>query len=383
MGVIGLGLALQADAASDQYVYITGSTAARAVTYTALTAPGEVFSSAPVAVLQGSSTASSCTYMAFTGHLQGEAGSLVTTIKCYWSGSEAGIADLNTPTTTESFLDDTAVTSSSSPGPFVPHTVDLCMADNAVTYSQNPKAAITGAKVCVVPFVWVAEKGSSTNLTGVNEIALRNALKGGCKVIQFPPFANDLTFVYVSGRDVLSGTRCNTFGISGFGINSSPKQLQINSAGSMITQGDGNILEDVGYSSGGSLATQIGYDVSKGTGNQVDGTGNPFSVITYLGIPDAATAIFNGGTLLTYDGVPYSIANVVNGTYPFWGYEYVCKKNSGESTAGNEVYTLLSTGISNHADDLVSTKTGNQQVVVKLTDMQATRTGPTTDPVHK
>jgi len=376
-GVFGLG-SIGLATAADQYVYMSGSTAARAVVYTALTTVGEVFSAAPVVVTQNGSSASGSTSMNFTGHLQGEAGAKVTTIKCYWSGSEAGIKDV-AKGVTEQFLDDTAASSTSNPGPFVGHTVDLAMGDNAQNYSQTPSPTLASTRLAVLPFQWVAEKGSSTNLTGVNEIALRNALNGGCQVIQFAGCPNDLSFVYVSGRDVNSGTRANTLGISGFGINSSPSQLQIDSTGNMITQADGNILEDVGYSGGGSLATQMGYSLAGHT-DQVNG-GNAFSVIGYLGVSDAATAIFNGGALLTYDGVAYSIQNIINCCYPFWGYEYIYEA-ANESAYATEVYNLLAAGVQKHADDLISTKTGNQQILIKLTDMKCTRTGPTTDPVY-
>ena len=77
--------------------------------------------------------------------------------------------------------------------------------------------------------------------------------------------------MYVSGRDSFSGTRVNALGICGYGIFSNPSQLKVDSTGAMIDV-DGTqtyVGYDTGslygYSSGGSVATQMGYDLSQAT----------------------------------------------------------------------------------------------------------------------
>jgi hypothetical protein len=356
-----------------QYVYMTGSTAARAAFYTAIIDGATVFDAAPTIITQGSSNPSGATYMNFVGTL----GGVATILKCHWSGSEGGIADL-AGSGTEQFLDDSAVNSlsSSSPGPFVSSTIDLAAADNNVVYSRNPGAAVTGKEVCIIAFKWEKEKGSAAGLTGVTDQGLREALAGGAKLAQFTGNPADTSWVYVSGRDHNSGTRVNSFGDTGYGIFTAPFQLEVNANGSMIVQTDGNVLGDYGYSGGGSVATQLGYDLSQSSAVDIANstTAQPYSVVAYLGIADATTAEANGAAPLTYNGVAYSVAAVQQGQYNFWGNEYIYHKNTVSSQA-TTVYNKLSasTGVSGHADGVLT---------ISLSSMQAVRNGPTSDPSH-
>jgi hypothetical protein len=367
-----MGIASLATAASTQYVYMSGSTAARNAFYVAITDGSTVFDSAPTVVAQGSSDPAKATYQLFHGTI----GGADTILKTHWSGSEGGIADI-AGSGTEAFLDDSAGSSSSSPGPFVNSTVDLAAADNNVLYSRNPNAAITGTEVCIIPFVWVKEKGSASGLTNVTDQTIRQALKGYAVLSQFTGNPADTTFVYVSGRDNQSGTRVNQFGECGFGIFSSPFMIQISGSGAMLDQtGFGTYLGDYGYSSGGTLATQMGYDLSQGTSVDVaNGTGvEKFSVVAYLGISDANTAVANGATTLTCNGVAYSVAAIEQGQFNCWGNEYAYRRNNTTSQASAVFNKLVApTGVSGHADGTLT---------IKLSAMHATRNGPTSDPVH-
>ena len=370
-GAIGLGFASLASAAT-QYVYMTGSTAARNAFYLTIIDGTTVFDATPTVIAQGNSDPSKATYHLFHGKI----GGADTILKAHWSGSEAGISDI-AGSGTQTFLDDTAVTATASPGPFVNSVVDLAAADTDKAYSRNPTAAITGTKVCIIPFIYVKEKGSAAGLLNVTDQNVRQALKGYAVLAQFTGNSADTTFVYVSGRDNGSGTRVNQFGDPGFGIFSSPFTAQINANGSMIDQtGFGTYLGDYGYSSGGPLATQMGYDLAQATSVDVaNGTGvEKFSVIAYLGRSDANTAEANGATDLTCNGVAYSNAAIKEGQYNLWGNEYVYRRNTSTSQA-TTVYNKLvaATGVSGHADGTLT---------IKLTDMHCIRNGPTSDPVH-
>ncbi|MGO8677237.1 MAG: hypothetical protein ACLQVX_15370 [Limisphaerales bacterium] len=370
-GALSLCVASMASAA--QYAYMTGSTAARAAFYTAIMDGTTVFDATPTVITQGSTSPGGATYMNFVGTL----GGVSTILKCHWSGSEGGISDL-AGSGTEQFLDDTAVNalSSATPGPFVNSTVDLCAADNDKAYSRTPGAAITGAKVCVIAFKWEKEKGSAPSLTNVTDQGLRAALAGGAKLAQFSANPADTNWVYVSGRNNQSGTRVNAFGDTGYGIFTAPYQLEVAANGSMIVETDGNILEDVGYSGGGSVATQMGYDLSQATAvDTANGNGaQPYSVVAYLGISDATTAESLGATPLTYNGVAYSVAAVQQGDYAFWGNEYTYHKNTVSSQALTVYNKLVApAGVSGHADGVVT---------ISLNSMQAVRNGPTSDPSH-
>ena len=365
-GAMSLGLVGLAQATS--VVYMTGSTAGRGAIYDTVTDGTNVFDAAPTIVYQGATSARSAGYVNFSNTVNGVA----TVLKCHWSGSEGGIADI-AGSGTEAFLDDGAAsdTNSTAPGPFVSSSVQLAAADNDKAYSKNPTAAITGNKVAVIPFKWEKEKGSSANLVNVTDAAIRNALKGGnAKLALFTGNSADTTRVFVSGRDNNSGTRVNAYGDTGFGIFSTPKQITLNANGSLLSFGN------VGYSSGGDLAKQLGYDLTQATSVDTapggDGTSH-FSVIGYVGMSDASTAEGNGASALSYDGVPFSIAAILEGQYGFWGNYYVYGKNSGLSTEASSILSSLEANVSSHADDTT---------LIKLTSMHATRNGPTSDPTH-
>ena len=382
-GAMSLGIVSLAKADTTNYVYMTGSTAGRAAVYATMTDGGgtSVFDAAPTAITQGGTSAGGSTYMSFYGHLIGDAVGVTTAIKCHWSGSEGGISDLIGTPATELFLDDAAASdlTGASPNATVSSAVDLCAADNAKLYSKNPTAPVTQAFVAVIPFKWVKEKGSADALTAVTDQTIRAAINGNAKLSLFTGNVADTTRVFVSGRDSNSGTRVNAFGVSGFGIRTAPKMVQINADGSMKDQtGGGVYLGDFGYPGGGALATQMGYDLTQATSKDVaplgDGSSH-FSVIAYLGMSDANAAVTAGGTVVTnLNGVPFSISAIEQGQYNFWGNYHVMKKSAATAQA-TAVYNQLkaNTGIPAHADDTS---------LIKLSSMTATRSGPTGDPVR-
>jgi hypothetical protein len=373
-GALSLGFVSLADAT--QYVYLTGSTACRSIVYATLNSTA-VFDAAPQFTGYSSSTASKCTWMEFSGNIGGNA----TIVKCYWSGSEAGISDVVNGSS-EQFLNDPGVggvdngntgnSATPSGSQLVTHTVDLAMADNKQSFSQNPKPVLAnGTEVAVITFTFVKEKGSKAGLVNVTDAQFRQAITGGAKLALFTGNSADTSFVYISGRDNLSGTRVNFFGETGFGISSQPSQVEIDSGGNMLDpNGDSTYVTTSGYSSGGSVATQMGYDVSDTT-DQING-GTGISVIGYLGRSDANTAISNGGTELTYNGITQSAAAVIEGQYSIWGNEYVYQAN-GASSQAQTVYGKLVSGIPANCDG---------STAIKLSAMHATRGGPTTDPIH-
>jgi len=375
--VLGLSIASVSNAG---VVYLTGSTAARSTVFATLSASGIVFQSAPTITTYTGSSESGSTYMAFVGTLVG--GSGTTTIDCDWSGSEAGINDVATGAS-ETFLDPTQLNGqnngAASPTATVTHTVDLAMADNAQSYSRTATPAVGAqTEVGVITFKWVRDQGD-WNGTNVTDSMIQQALNAYAPRAVFTGNAGDTNdFVYVSGRNNQSGTRVNAFGDSGFGILSSPSQVEINSSGVMQElDAFGDYDGDFGFSSGGSLAATMGANTSSNNVSAIDqvNTGNAgFSVIAYLGTSDAATAITDGATVLTYDGVTFSPAAIIEGQYTFWGNEYIDHSTTADSEA-LQAYSNLSagTGISAHADGTI---------VIPLSSMHCSRPGPNSPPGH-
>jgi hypothetical protein len=321
--------------------------------------------------------------MAFSGTLLGGSGN--TIIQCHWTGSEGGIADLATPAN-NSFIDPTLLTGTGNhdnvgvPGSTVSHSVDLAMADNAQSFSRTKTPHLnTSKEVGVITFKWV-RNGSTliSTVTNISNSQIIQTLQGGAKQAVFTGNAADTGhYVYVSGRDNQSGTRVNAFGISGFGILTIPSQIELDSGGNMIDLAppSGDYIDDAGFSSGGTLAGTLGTDTSGKTDNAAGlGAITGFSVVAYLSVGDAGNAITAGAKELTYNGYAFSSAAVKEGTYDFWGNEYIFQSNTA-GTEAQSVYANLiaTTGIATFID---GTK------AIKLTDMHCTRSGPTSPPQH-
>jgi hypothetical protein len=376
--VLGLSVASYCGAGT---IYMTGSTAMRGTVFTTMTTAGVVFTGVPTTTLFGGG-GSSANYMAFSGTLVG--GSGTTLIQCHWSGSEAGVADVATPRTS-TFIDPSLLDGTdhgtNNPSVTASGTVDLAMADNSQSFSRTKTPVLGhGGQVGIITFKWVRNPGVWTG-ANVSDSQIRQALNGTAPLAVFTGNAADTgSFVYVSGRDNQSGTRVNSFGETGWGIFISPNQIEVDGTGNMVNlDGLGTYIGDFGFSSGGTLAGTLGTStVGKDDNAQpIPLPGAGFSVIAYLSVGDAGTAIGKGAVELTLDGVTFSPAAVKEGNYDFWGNEYIYINNTSFGAAGEAkaAFTLLSasTGINNFCDGVKA---------IKLGDMHCTRNGPTSDPAH-
>ena len=107
--------------------------------------------------------------------------------------------------------------------------------------------------------------------------------------------------VYLVGRNSDSGTRITLFRDIGF--NGNPTQWSTNGAGQFVSV--------TGASSGATVANLIGTYTN---------------VIGYVGLSDLLSNTGGNGVALAYNGVPFSIANVQNGSYGIWGKEHFLDK---------------------------------------------------------
>ena len=379
-GVLGLSLAGVSKA---DEIYVAGSSAARAAFFTACTNPGVVFQSAPVVYSVGA-PASGAQYMAFQGTLVGGSGS--TVINCNFAGSEAGIvAVAKIPAVETAFIDNANFTGTPNTGiasATATHIADMAMADNVQDDSPTGAstvtgmAALTGKLVGIVPFYWVRNNGSYTG-NNITSSQIRQALAGGAKLAVFTGNPADVNnYVYVAGRASSSGTRVNAFGDSGFGAATSPKQIELDTNSATA----GNMLSST-YKVGTKTLTRYSGDWGRGAADialvfgantttladKVNTGKTGYGALAYLGVSDEATAVGNGAVALTYNGVPFSLNNITEGTYTFWGNEYLyLNPTTGYTDHGSETtlnatqspnvvaaYNLLSatTGISAQADN--------------------------------
>lgn len=388
--IVAIALGLSAVSLSQaETIYLTGSTAMRSSIYSVLTNAGAVFQSQPVFTGYSGSTAAGSaggdTYMGFAGTLVG--GSGTTLISCFWSGSEDGILHVaSNSVVNQTFMQDSLIsttTSSDNSGtPAITNTAAaLAMADNAQSFSRTTSPVLNGSEVGVITFEWVRNPGLWTGSNISDPQILQAMLGGGAKRAAFDGNFNDTNdYVYISGRDTGSGTRVNALGNCGYGILTPVNQVEMNSSGVMqplstSTNRFGvistNYIGNFGFSSGGTLAGSMGASTAS-LSDLVHTNSTGYSVIAYLSTSDGATAIGKGATGLTYDGVAFSPTNVEEGTYTFWGNEYIYEAQNADATA-SAVFGLISTNTGPFCNGVTA---------IALTSMHSTRPGPTGSPTH-
>ena len=385
-GLLAVGFATVANAQT--YVRFTGSTAYRSATvnaiknYLAGVASGGVY-----AATDSGATLGAGNFQAFKASLTG-GGTII--IKTHWSGSEAGIQavaqdgvglnitfqnDSTIPVsgttfsnadTTESAIADVAMSDTFQSTSVFNSNASINITGTLHTYAAlQTTTGYAGGVVGVVPFKWIASNqgtlggGTMTNITPQLAKALYSVShlgQGGALPLSlFTAIASDSTSnVYPAGRNPDSGTRVSTLAETGIGTATTvtqyqPLQLDGVTVVSATTQTINSIalwpIETIngiststkgnsGYSSGGQLGAALSLPTSSITTPQ--GTGG--ILIGYLSTGDAAVALLGQGKELTYNGVLYSINNVQQGQYTFWGYEHLYyRTGSSVSTVADAI----------------------------------------------
>jgi hypothetical protein len=361
-----LGLASVSLASATQYIYISGAATSRGAVYNALAA-GLGQDAAPTAIVYTGSSAASATYLEYVTSI----GGTPTIIKTDWDGSEAGILDVTSSSQTELFLLDPGTGSvpasgAINPAPSTPNanyyaaeTVNAGFAENSPLVSKNPTTtAHFIGPVAVIPFVFLKNAGAGLSGLGESDYsAFSNLTSDQFKVLAAGGDylglftgnpADQNTFVYLAGRDDNAGARVNALAETGVGIKTSLSQVIL--ANGVLTPA---AYTDEGQASSGTLAKSL-IDTTSPTvqTDSIQGTSG-FNVVSYLGVPDAVTAEAApiNAIQLTYNGVAYSATAVENGTYAFWGYEFVGWKAGSATYIQNLVNTLAntSTGVGSSA----------------------------------
>lgn len=355
------------DASATVTIRLSGSTAFRAATVNAIKA--SMSSGSPQYAWQSSSSFNGASFHIFRGTVSGIADPDVI-VKCSWSGSVSGVKSVTTgqlltfladstpmsttPTTAANGANVNASNLVSNEGAPV-----ICMSDTWQGSTKYQAITLTDDTIVgVVPFKWVASNGAPASLANLTPQTARQLLATGFMspslVTGNVADASDTPgtgfYLYAAGRDPLSGTRVNAFAEPGYGTKSEavqfrPKASAISAnvcseieitpadpANDAIHAGDG------GETSGGTLADKMRYTYTSVAENDLQGlSGAKIVFITYMGIGDADRAINGTGSgvtgpgsgaakELTWNGVPYSTANIREGYYTFWGYEHIMVK---------------------------------------------------------
>ena len=393
---------LAADAAFAQTtIRLTGSTAFRSATITSIKNILTVSDSAFTG-----STETSAQYGTYIGTFSGQP----VVVQCSWTGSVEGVRDvsenLNQNFIKASFVTATAAVSGTSTTTtntaiYEQAIPEISMADNTQSATIFTANTLTEFPVGVIPFVWVKGRVGASHpalaaYSSVNNVTSQMAkalLAGGAPISLLSGTADATsTKVYAMGRNPLSGTRLVTFAECGYGASSDATQFQPIISGSNITGVDltaedlvnGFAVGNNGYTSGGTLATDLSKTVSDtdGIGNAYDGV--PFALMGYVGVGDAANLLKAINTTLTTDtsyvmayngaslGVTYTAASqtttwdftaIKEGKYSLWSFAHLAYRPDLSGLALTFATSLKDNIILN-----VPAASG-----VKLADMKVTR----------
>lgn len=411
VGIFALSFAQHASA-TNYTIRVTGATAFRAATHKAIInfLGGNASTGVPVRMAHsgtastdvGAQGANYATYIATVS-------TDTYTIQASFSGSVEGVRDIGqvnnipfipaseVPATLEGFANAFRVTQPDSVTPpsnaTESATANFAFSDVVKSSTEFDGLTLnTPDPVGIIPFVWVANRGST--LTGITAQQARRLFTSGYVskalftglVADHPvtsPF-NAGAYVVLTGRNKLSGTRVATLAETQHGVFSAVQQYKVvtttGTAGGTVGGGNDPQLTKLelwpnygtttdiepvtgngGYLSGSGISGVLGFQGASvnlvfnpdGEGEITLLSGKKVDLVGYLGVSDAATATngTNQGVRLTWNGNSYTGSgqndNVIYGKYTFWSVEQLYTKgtlNTGESAFKASLISFLSTG---------------------------------------
>lgn len=152
--------------------------------------------------------------------------------------------------------------------------------------------------------------------------------------------ADTNTGVWITGRDIDSGTRAVTLLETGYGINKAVKQYMVDTNNNVIISPTNSLLGTLvaqgnnGYSSGGTMRSAVTNNSLNFSGVNTPGYTTNY-LIGYAGTPDVISAkakalSFNGvqpycpsSDVSTAQGFSTSTNGLANGSYSFWSIAYL------------------------------------------------------------
>ncbi|MGV3661861.1 MAG: hypothetical protein ACO1TE_16865 [Prosthecobacter sp.] len=328
---------LLAQQASAVDIVVTGSTAFRSATHTAI----QNMMTGETVVHNHASALNSAGVATFKGSIAGITETVY--VYCSWSGSATGIAAVANSTLVP--VIDAAATDAAPQGVVTPGIASNSTKLPRMAFSDVYKestiyasAALTDQRMAVIPFRFVRNRLSSSLITNVTAQQVRALWNNNQQPLKlWTGNAADQDIVIPVGRDNGSGTRITVLAETKYGVGNPVQQWNMTTTGSAGTGsvvsariwpvglGVGSTLPgNGGYSSGGDIAPFMGMESS--SIDLLDENGDeivadvPVTILGYLGLGDTTTATNNGAVALTYEGVAYSANAVYEGNYTLWGY---------------------------------------------------------------
>ncbi|HAM73057.1 MAG TPA: hypothetical protein DCM86_15570 [Verrucomicrobiales bacterium] len=340
--LVGLGIAAGADAATlgtPRTIYLTGATAFRGVEFDTLN--NNIISDAANGITKEVvGTGSSAAY-SFYGEWNGTGGPYVIRVYAAYSGSIEGQRDLllgNLNTYSKLTQTDNLGVA----GTFT-HVATMSFSDSFQNTTAYGTAfgypALNGNTVAVQPFVFVMNQAAyNAGIRNMTDQAFRLLATARREPSFFIGNGDFNSVVALSGRNDLSGTRTVTFAETGFGVFNKAQHWGngvITGVYPTTTRGADNTVAPFtvalpfndGWSSGGNVRADMNNSACTDAFVGYLSAGDARSLKGIDGVAGTSAAPGDAATwYLTYNGVPYTANNVINGAYTLWGYEHMYRK---------------------------------------------------------
>lgn len=303
--------ACSAASAATVVINMTGSTAFRAAANASIKTAlgsGVVYAFNEATAGDGLNKA---TYAIFSNTV----GSDTVIVRVYWAGSVEGVSytadgvsrNLFYPTTTTRTTTGSAIVGGSAPTD--PGIVDAGLSDVFKGTAGFPNVDLQDNQVGVVCFVFIAN--TSAPISNITPQLVRMTYDAASAfVFNYDPTSSSTAPVYGTGRTPDSGTRAQVMAETGYGYSNPVLQFTAANNGTSLTSFTINASGgNSGETSGGTLAKKLIF-----TSNDSVGYG-----VAYVGAADVQAA----NKKLTYNGVPFTAASVIDGSYTLWGYEHL------------------------------------------------------------
>ncbi len=353
-GALASSLATAAFAA-DVNITVVGSTAFRNIAYSRIES---LYNQAPeVTVYSGDTAAKSYkTYSGISSAVTGDNTSRMI-VRCNFIGSIEGMQALRSGTP-QPTLD--PVPGGGTTNDFnQTYSSDVAFSDvlPSSAYPAIPTSAFAPCEqIGIVPFTFFkADNANAAGIVNLDREQVTTLLTAGNYMPASFLGATSATAatdkVFLVGRYNLSGTRVTiercTGNANAFENLWSPNGLTGDAFRWVTTNG---------YASGGTVVTAI-----------QSATALPTVAIGYAGYSDVAGK--TGTALLSYNGVPFALTNIANGSYLLWGYEELIHMAT-LSGVKDTFRQKLSTAIQ---DPVFQTSSAYSATNVRLVDMQFSR----------
>jgi hypothetical protein len=303
---------LVSSAYSQTVIDICGSTAGRSAVYTQI-----------LALVNETSTAGSGSSLSGSNQaiIHGTYAGNPVIVRTNFTGSAAGVQQVSSQVPVNFFKTTFGTSGFATSQSFASPNIETSAPEigysdvfQSTTAFKTPVLTVED-EVAVIPFKFFRHTNGNASLTNVTNQAARYLYGSGGSAPLSILTGNALDVgktVYVTGRDALSGTRITTFAE----INTSQTAVSQYQPTTSATNGTGSVTGLGSTSSGGFTS---GSFVANVLNSDYDGTGNS-TIIGYVGASDWPAQVPGNAVEVNFNGVPYSSANLFNGSYTFWGY---------------------------------------------------------------